>query len=62
MSQEYYIYIGLGVMIVLLIIWIIRLEIKMTRLLVGKSKNPDESIFFFGNGNGWASSNCYGWS
>jgi hypothetical protein len=44
MSQESYIYIGIGLIIVLLIIWIIMLQVKLGRLLVGKSKNLDESI------------------
>ncbi len=44
MFQEYYIYIGLGIIIVILIIWIVRLEIKMSKLLVGKSKTLDESL------------------
>lgn len=44
MSQELYIYIGLSVIILLLIVWIIRLEIKLKKLLIGKSKTLDDSI------------------
>jgi len=44
MSQEYYTYIGIGLIIVLLIIWIIILQVRLGKLLVGKSKNIDESI------------------
>lgn len=44
MSQESYIYIGIGLIIILLIIWIMILQVKLSKLLVGKSKNIDESI------------------
>lgn len=44
MTYEIYTMIGVGVIILLLLIWIIRLEVKLKRLLVSKNGSLDETI------------------
>ena len=44
MTLEIYILAGLILLFSLLVFWIIRLELKLSKLLSGKSKNLDESI------------------
>jgi Protein of unknown function (DUF4446) len=44
MTLEIYILSGLILLFSLLVFWIIRLEVKLSRLLSGKSKTLDESI------------------
>ena len=44
MTLDIYILSGLILLFGLLVFWVVRLEIKLSRLLVGKSKNLDESL------------------
>ncbi len=44
MNFEIYTFLGALIIIILLIIWIVRLEIKLKKLLVGRSETLDDSI------------------
>jgi hypothetical protein len=44
MNLETYILIALGIIFLTLIIWIVRLEMKLKKLLIGRSETIDDSI------------------
>ena len=44
MNIDIYIWVGVGLIVIILFMWVIWLQNKLGKLLVGKSKNLDESL------------------